>query len=108
MSDKDRDRSSSSDDLNTTQAVQRSAGKRSLVESRYPVQMHGGSGGDSEQVHAAADAGVSGASERLPFMDAIQRSFGGHDVSGVQAHTGGAAAAANQQLGSTAYAKGND
>jgi hypothetical protein len=109
MSDKDRDRTSSSDDLITHQAVQRSAGKRSLVESRYPVQMHGGSAGhDSEQVHAAADAGLSGKSESLPFMDAIQKSFGNHDVSGVRAHTGSEAAAANQQMGATAYAKGND
>ncbi|HUQ01288.1 MAG TPA: DUF4157 domain-containing protein [Kofleriaceae bacterium] len=113
MSDKDRDRTSSSDDLITHQAVQRSAGKRSLVESRYPsspaVQMHGGSGGhDSEQVHAAADAGLSGQSESLPFMDAIQKSFGNHDVSGVRAHTGGEAADANRAMGATAYAKGND
>jgi hypothetical protein len=110
MSDKDRDRNSSTDDLTTAPAVQRSAGKRSLVESRYPlaVQMHGGSSGqNSEQVHEAADAGLAGASERYPFMDAIQKSFGNHDVSGVQAHTGGAASEANAQLGSAAYAKGN-
>jgi hypothetical protein len=112
MSDKVRDRSSSSDDL-TTEAVQRSAGKRSLVESRYTsspaVQMDGGNRGlDSERVHAAADAGIGGSGEKLPFMDVIQKSFGGHDVGDVRSHTGGDAAAANQQLGSTAYAKGSD
>ncbi len=116
MSENDRDRSSSSDDLlTTTQAVQRAAGKRSLVESRYPlaVQLHGAvqaAGGalDSDQVHATADAGFGGAAEKLPFMDAIQKSFGSHDVSGVKAHTGAEASAASTSLGATAYAKGND
>lgn len=109
MSDKDRDRNSTSDDLATTQAVQRSAGKRSLVESRYPVQLHGGgSRADAEKVHAAADAGLGGSAEKLPFLDVIQQSFGGHDVGGVRAHTGGEAAAANRSMGATAYAKGND
>ncbi len=114
MSENDRDRSNSTDGLvSTTQAVQRAAGKRTLVESRYPVQLHRdvvqASGAlDGEQVHATADAGLTGASERLPFMDVIQQSFGGHDVSGVRAHTGGAAADASSALGATAYAKGND
>ncbi|MBZ0238969.1 MAG: DUF4157 domain-containing protein [Deltaproteobacteria bacterium] len=113
MSDKERDRSSSTDDLATTPVVQKSAGKRSLVENRYAsspaVQLHGGNGGlDGEQVHRTADAGLAGASESLPFMDVIQKSFGDHDVSGVRAHTGAEAAAANTQLGATAYARGND
>src|SRR5438105_2952989 len=40
------------------------------------------------QVHNAAAAGVSGGGGSLPHLDAIQKSFGHHDVSGVQAHTG--------------------
>jgi hypothetical protein len=117
MSDSDRQNASSDQSTATINpgAVQRSAGKRTMVESRYPsaVQMHRApvqAKGelDSEQVHAAADAGVAGGGERLPFLDVIQQSFGGHDVGGLQAHVGGAAAEANAAIGATAYAKGND
>ena len=47
-------------------------------------------------VHAAAAQGVATASSQLPHLDTIQRAFGHHDVSSVQAHTGpGAVASAN-------------
>ncbi len=53
-----------------TQAVQRVVGKRTLAETRYSaVQASGALDGD--RVHAAADAGVLGVGERLPFMDVI-------------------------------------
>jgi len=42
----------------------------------------------------------------LPFMDVIQRSFGRHDLSGVRAHVGGAAADACDDIGAQAYATG--
>src|SRR5262245_3588511 len=42
-------------------------------------------------VQETAAQGVSGPSSALPHGDAIQASFGRHDVSGVQAHVGGAA-----------------
>jgi hypothetical protein len=102
-----------------TMAVQRSPGKSTLVDAAYgdaaratpaetaPVQRKGG-GGDTAGVHAAADTGIAGPGGPLPFGDRIQSLFGTHDVSGVRAHTGAAAAAANASLGSTAYAKGND
>ncbi|MBA3818590.1 MAG: DUF4157 domain-containing protein, partial [Deltaproteobacteria bacterium] len=48
-----------------------------------------------------------GAAQPLPHLDLIQSSFGSHDVSGIRAHVGGGAAAANQQLGARAYAFGN-
>ena len=72
-----------------------------------PVQFAGGGGG-TEAVHKAAREGVSGSGGALPHLDAIQHAFGDHDVSGVQAHVGGAAAQANEQMGSMAYATGND
>jgi len=59
-------------------------------------------------MHASADSGVAGAGQALPFQADIQRSFGAHDISGVRAHTGERAAAANAELGARAYAKGND
>ncbi|HMG54417.1 MAG TPA: DUF4157 domain-containing protein, partial [Kofleriaceae bacterium] len=43
----------------------------------------------------------------LPHLATIQASFGRHDVTGVSAHTGGEATAANQAMGAEAYASGN-
>lgn len=56
---------------------------------------------------AAAEEGVAGAAAPLPHLDAIQRSFGRHDVSGIRAQIGGAAAAASRRLGAHAYATGS-
>jgi len=62
---------------------------------------------DPDQVHAAAARGTSTAAAQLPHLEQIQRSFGRHDVSGVQAHVGGEAAASAQEMGAAAYATGN-
>lgn len=61
---------------------------------------------DHKDVHATAQRGVGGAGRQLPHLDAIQRSFGKHDVSGVSAHVGGDAADASRDLGARAYAYG--
>src|SRR3954454_4596968 len=45
------------------------------------------------RMHRAADLGTRGASGPLPHLDAIQSSFGAHDVSGIKAHTDDAARA---------------
>lgn len=58
-------------------------------------------------VHNEAAAGVAGASAPLPFLDRIQASFGGHDVTGVQSQTGGRAAEACQNISANAYATGS-
>ena len=71
------------------------------------VQMRAEVGDSPEAVQAAADRGISGASERLPHADAIQRSFGHHDVGGVQAHVGGAATEGATAMGASAFATGN-
>lgn len=55
----------------------------------------------------AARHGTSGASERLPFMEVIQQSFGNHDVGGVEAHTDANAVEASTALGASAFASGN-
>ena len=65
------------------------------------------SGGGASAVRSAAARGISGGGGSLPFASQIQSSFGSHDVSSVQAHTGGAASAANQAMGSNAFATGN-
>ncbi|WP_428261433.1 eCIS core domain-containing protein [Haliangium sp.] len=71
------------------------------------VQARGSAAGEPAAVHEAAAAGVSGAGAQLPHLDRIQAAFGEHDVSAVQAHVGGAAAAASEAIGASAYATGN-
>ncbi len=74
-------------------------GKATLAEQ------HGTDAG--EQV-AIAQQGLAGATDRLPFADQIQRSFGArHDISHVRARIGGQAMAAAEQLGAHAYAHGD-
>ena len=63
--------------------------------------------GDPAQVHAAATRGIATAPSRLPFADQIQRAFGPHDISGIQAHVGGDAAASARTMGARAYATGD-
>jgi len=94
--------------------VQKSPGKRSGTSA---LRGRGrGRGDDALQAkgelgasdpHAAAARGVSGSATDLPFLGAIQTSFGRYDVSGVDAHTDGAAQGACGELGASAYATGD-
>jgi hypothetical protein len=61
----------------------------------------------STGVHAAATHGISGSAGHLPHFDRIQRSFGRHDVAGIQAHVGGAAAEGARAMGAEAFAAGD-
>jgi len=72
---------------------------------RDAVQMKGG--GDAAGVHEAAARGVASGGGAMPYADQIQRSFGGNDVSHVQAHTGGAAQDASSAMGAEAFASGD-
>jgi hypothetical protein len=83
-------------------------GKRSLVESRYGVQRKARTPATDAPPTTAeiAARGVDGPGERLPFMDAIQKSAG-RDLGAIEAHIGGPAADACAELGATAYATGN-
>lgn len=63
--------------------------------------------GDTAGVHEAAARGVQGSGGALPYFDRIQASFGSHDVSGVRAHQGSAAADACADMGAAAYATGD-
>lgn len=58
-------------------------------------------------VHAAASRGAATPGSALPFSTSIQRAFGRHDVSSIQAHTGPEAAASAHAMGADAYATGN-
>lgn len=74
-------------------------------QALLPVQQQGGGG--TENVHAAAERGTSGGGGALPYLQKIQSSFGAHDVSNVQAYSGGAAKEASAAMGAEAYATGN-
>ncbi|MFH1467676.1 MAG: DUF4157 domain-containing protein [Pseudomonadota bacterium] len=84
----------------------------SSVAMAPPMQPSSGDGpggrGSSSDVHAVAAGGVKGGGSALPHLDKIQASFGGHDLSGVRAHTGKAAQGANAAIGSRAFATGED
>jgi len=70
------------------------------------VQMKGDGPGTSD-IHELAARGTVGSATTLPFLENIQRSFGAHDVSGIEAHVGGPATQACQNIGALAYATGN-
>ena len=95
----------------TASVQRRAAPAPSGGPSPAPVQLSlaepfGFALGDAEIQAAAAD-GTRGAGGPLPHLDAIQASFGGHDVSGIGAHDGPAAAASAAAIGATAYATGD-
>jgi hypothetical protein len=79
------------------------------VESAYGHVQHsaGGAISDGAEVHEAAARGVATPSQALPHADRIQQLFGRHDVSSIQAHVGGEAAATAGAMGARAYATGN-
>jgi hypothetical protein len=92
-------------------------GKQTLVDTSAgasaeaaPVQRKDSGGAapaaGSDAVHAAAARGVAGGAGALPHLDRIQRAFGRHDASGIQAHVGGPAADACRDIGAEAYASG--
>jgi uncharacterized protein DUF4157 len=66
-----------------------------------------GAGPGAEQIHASAQRGIATASGELPHRAAIQRAFGRHDISSIQAHVGGDAAGSARDMGAQAYATGS-
>ncbi len=102
--------STHSDELVQAQASHRSrVGQADDIRSATAaVQRAGSAEEDTHSVHAAARHGVSGSGGALPHLEVVQRSFGPHDISGVQAHVGGKAAEASTAMGAQAYATGND
>src|ERR1041384_5865698 len=52
-------------------------------KSSAPAMSASGTADDAD-IHVAARHGTSGPGGPLPFLDVIQRSFGRHDVSGVE------------------------
>lgn len=65
------------------------------------------SGLEDREIQAAAAHGVQGSGGPLPHQARIQQAFGAHDISGVDAHVGGAASDAATSMGAEAYATGS-
>lgn len=85
-------------------------GRDAHSEPAAPIQLSAAeprSAGTGTDIAQVARAGVRGSGATLPHFDAIQRAFGSHDVSHVQAYTGAAAAAACRTIGAQAYATGD-
>lgn len=70
------------------------------------LQLEGGSD-EGPTFHQRARSGVQGSGGALPHLDRIQKSFGRHDVSQVQAYRGANAAQASRSIGAEAYAMGD-
>ena len=63
---------------------------------------------ESTRVHGDLSASHNRTGERLPFLDAIQKSFGRHDISHVRAHSQRGAAAEAAAMGAEAFTRGPD
>ncbi|HEX7836383.1 MAG TPA: DUF4157 domain-containing protein [Kofleriaceae bacterium] len=81
-------------------------GKRTLTE-QLVQRREDASASAIGDVHAAAAHGTSGTPTALPHREQIQRLFGRHDVSHVQAHVGGPATKGARAMGAQAYATGD-
>src|ERR1700704_4151717 len=88
----------------TTRDAGVSPGKSTLT-SNLMVQMKATTSSPlPSTVHEAAARGIATPATPLPHADKIQAAFGpDHDVSGIKAHVGGAAAEATAEMGATAY-----
>ncbi len=61
----------------------------------------------ADETQAAAKLGTSGASEPLPHLGAIQKSFGHHDLSQVRAYADGPAREGAEAMGAEAFTTGD-
>ena len=58
-------------------------------------------------IHEAAQRGLEGRHQRLPFLEQIQQSFGRHQVTHIKAHTDDCAKDGAQKMGALAFAQGD-
>jgi prefoldin subunit 5 len=92
--DRDRDRKPTSNPWNET-------GRVIQLRGRADAEPH------AVDVQATAAAGVAGQGQPLPHLETLQRSFGDHDLSTIEAFTGGSAREAADAIGAEAFATGN-
>jgi len=74
------------------------------LQMLFGVQRAATADEDRARVHAAAARGMATPASRLPHADRIQRAFGPHDISGIQAHVGADSATSAREMGARAYA----
>jgi hypothetical protein len=72
-----------------------------------PAGATAGPDADPQALQETATRGTSGAGGPLPYLPQIQRSFGHHDVSGIQSHSDPGASAAAEAIGAQAFAIGD-
>ncbi len=84
--------------------LQRTIGNRRVVQR---AQRRAAPTRDPATIDAAARHGTRGPGGPLPFLAQIQRSFGHHDVSHLQAHTGPTAAEGARAMDAVAFAAGD-
>lgn len=90
----------------STPTVALGPGKQTLV-GQIDVPAIQCKSADAEAVQTSAARGTATPSRPLPYADQIQRAFGAHDISSIQAHTGPEASASASAMGAEAYATGN-
>jgi len=94
----------------TTASPVQLAALQQAVDAVHAQLRKNGPGGDdaaAADVHAHARRGIASGGGALPHAASIQRAFGAHDVSHVQAHVGGPAQEATRAMGAEAYATGD-
>ncbi|MBR58148.1 MAG: hypothetical protein CMH54_09020 [Myxococcales bacterium] len=82
------------------QSMQQSGGNQAVVQAKSKA-------GDENLTQTRAAEGVSGTGGTLPHLATIQKSFGKHNVSNIQAYGGVEAQKASRDMGAKAYATGN-
>lgn len=102
----DRPRSPGKSSLEDVQLRSVAPGKRPRTSQTGPVQAKGDVE-RSEHIHDQAAEGVAGSGSPIPHFEAIQGSFGHHDIGSISAHVGGSAGQAASDIGASAYAMGN-
>lgn len=87
--------------------LKRAVSQAGDLETQVQLLAPASADGDTASVHEAAARGTAGSAGSLPHLDKVQKSFGAFDVSGVKAHTDGAAKEANRSMGANAFATGD-
>ena len=82
------------------QRMQQAGGNQAVVQAKQEAAAE-------TEIQSTAAAGVAGSGSTMPHAETIQKAFGKHDISHVEAHVGGKAAEASRDIGARAYATGN-
>jgi hypothetical protein len=90
-----------------TESLQRTMVQRQTVQRRTSPAAHPTESATGNRAVEVAAEGVASGGASLPHLGQVQAAFGRHGIGGITAHHGAEAAAANQALGSEAYATGD-